>query len=53
MRTVVKPEGHNKYVQEFRDPTNNSLVSTSVREIVGDKMVQVKISLFFHNPLNI
>lgn len=28
-------------MQEFRDPQNNSLVSTSVREIVADRLVQV------------
>ena len=42
VRTVVKPDGPNKYVQEFRDQKTNSLVSTSVREIVGDKLVQVR-----------
>lgn len=42
-KSLIKSDGPNKFVQEQRDPASGSLVTTIVREVVGEQMVQVNL----------
>ena len=47
-KTLVKTEGPNKVIQEQKDPKTGKVVTTIVRELVGDKFHQVNIFRKMH-----